>query len=259
MNDPIRLVLLSGLALLAVGCAAGPTQTQSPAAATSATSARSDSEAMRTYEHAMDLAGSGQIASSLVSFQEAERRFGDKDPWGKSIAIYGRANALERVGRCDEASAAYSEYATFVRTSDPGSADMALSYAAGCKERSVENPALDAVVARILSHQDAAAVAAADRAASSENTSPWLDYYRATALAGLGRTNDAVDAFKTSERRFADNAWARSISIYGRARALNDAQRCSEARLAYAEYAAFVRPSDPRSADMALAYATQCR
>lgn len=48
-------------------------------------------------------------------------------------------------------------------------------------------------------------------------------------------------------------------ALYGRARTLEMAGRCPEARRAYWEYAALVRTSDPAGAEMALRYAGLCR
>ena len=145
-----------------------------------------------------------------------------------------------------------------VRQTDPASAQMALSYASLCTEHTVPDPALDTVVADVFSHNDADAVAVADRAALAGKTSPWMDYNRAVALADMRRTQEAVEGFKKAEQRFTDSR-GRGIAIYGRARALHDAYRCGEAKRAYEEYAALVRPNDPASADMALEYSTQCQ
>lgn len=138
------------------------------------------------------------------------------------------------------------------------SAEVAAPPPLGLGVDSAEDAPLRAVVDGILFHDDAEAVAAADRAAEAGPTSPWVDYYRAVALADLKRTGDAVSAFEGAERRFPDNAWARSIAIYGRARALDDGHRCADAVAAYKEYADAVRGTDPWSADMALRIGAQC-
>lgn len=103
------------------------------------------------------------------------------------------------------------------------------------------------------------ALTLAEHAAASPNNA-WAHHWRAVALHHLGRVDDAIGAFRDAEARFGDaNPRGRAMSIYGRARTLDDAGRCDEAKAAYAEYAAVVRPSDPRSADLALAYAEDCR
>ena len=72
-----------------------------------------------------------------------------------------------------------------------------------------------------------------------------------------------MQAFKKVEQQFAETKasntrWGTAIAIYGRARALSNAGRCREAKTAYEEYAAYVRPNDPKDADMALAIAKNC-
>jgi tetratricopeptide (TPR) repeat protein len=119
-----------------------------------------------------------------------------------------------------------------------------------------------AVVDALAAHDYARALAVADRALGSPSASPWLDYDRAEALAGLGRTDEAIDAFRKAEQRFraagGDRAGV-STAKWGRARALAEAGRCSQARGAYDEYAAFVGEFDPPAANLAGARARQCR
>jgi tetratricopeptide (TPR) repeat protein len=97
---------------------------------------------------------------------------------------------------------------------------------------------------------------------AAASPSPWLDYDRGEALAGLGRTDEAVAAFNAAEKRFRGDrrnprgAWA---ALWGRARALAEAGRCSEARQAYAEYSALVRATASTAADMADALSAECR
>jgi tetratricopeptide (TPR) repeat protein len=88
------------------------------------------------YDKGDALTALGKTDGAIVAFQMAEQRFAPFDPWGRSIAIYGRAHALSEVGRCEEARAAFQEYATFVEKSDPESANMARHYATDCKSPS---------------------------------------------------------------------------------------------------------------------------
>jgi tetratricopeptide (TPR) repeat protein len=100
----------------------------------------------------------------------------------------------------------------------------------------------------------------ADQALAADGSNAWAHYDRATALARLGQTDQAVQAFQAAEQHFApQQAYERSISIYGRAHALAQAGRCPEARAAFADYIVFVERADPRSADMARRYAQDCR
>ncbi len=174
------------------------------------------------------------------------------------LAVYQRANELDRAGRCDEATRAYVAYANAVSATDPRSAAMAIHYAALCRKHFDADPTRSAVVTDVVSGRDEAAVDLAERKIRDGDTDPWLEYNLGVALADVGRTNDAVAAFSRAELRFIGDPWARSIAVYGRARALHDAYRCDEAKRAYEEYASLVRASDPKSAADALAVASHC-
>lgn len=280
-----------GLALLGVACA--PRAATSPARLSSAELSRGYAEAAAesatsgAYAHALDFAERAvavepsnpwahydravalhnlrRTDAAVAAYRDAEVRFGNAGPWGKSIAIYGRARALDDVGRCAEARAAYAEYAAFVRSSDPGGADMADAYAKECREAqtAIGDTSTSNVTSLIIDRDYAGALKAADEAARSTERSPWLEYNRAIALSNLGRTDEAVKAFRKVEQQLTEteasnSPWGRSIAIYGRARALADANRCSEAKRAYEEFAGFVRPTNPKDADMALAIAKNC-
>lgn len=290
------LVLASclGLALFGVACAPRPPASASSTGLTSAelstgyTDAAGQSETSGAYMRSLELADRAvavdpsnpwghydravalhelrKTDAAVAAYRAAETRFGDAGPWGKSVSIYGRARALEDVGRCAEARTAYAEYAAFVRHSDPAAADMADTYAKECHEpqTAIGDTSTSSAVTLIIDHDYAPALSAIDAAErSSKSASPWLEYNRAVALAGLGRTDEAVQAFKKVEQQFADTAasnsrWGTSIAIYGRARALSNANRCSDAKRAYEEYAAFVRATNPKDADIALAIAKNC-
>ena len=285
------LALLLPLAVLAAGCAS-QTAIGKPAELTSAEMSTSNREAGASaeavthgaYEHALALADHalmkwpespwasydravalhhlGRVDAAVEAYRTAERRFGDAGRWGKSLAIYGRARALDDVGRCAEAKGAYEEYATLVEATDAASAEMAHSYADQCRAAArvdEESTTPTAMVARILAHDYVGALAVAKGAPS---TSPWVDYNRAVALAELGRTNEAVATFVWAEDRFGDapeNQHGRTSAIYGRARALDQAGRCTEAKQSYDTYASLVRGTDPAAADLALRIAAACK
>jgi len=82
----------------------------------------------------------------------------------------------------------------------------------------------------------------------------------ANAFVGLGRTDEAVVAFRAAEARFAraNDPEGQAVAIWGRARALAEAGRCAEARSAYADYEAAVRLTDPRATEMAAVYSDAC-
>jgi tetratricopeptide (TPR) repeat protein len=85
------------------------------------------------YNKGMALAELGETDAAIAALYAAEQRFAATDRWGKSIAIYGRAHALTRAGRCMEAVQVFGEYANFVAKSDPRSAEMARRYAVDCQ------------------------------------------------------------------------------------------------------------------------------
>jgi hypothetical protein len=87
------------------------------------------------YDRAAALHGLGRTDEAVAEFQLAQQSFSGADPWGRSLAMYGRANVLAQAGRCGPAAAAFEEYAAFVQAADPESAAMARTYAKGCVPR----------------------------------------------------------------------------------------------------------------------------
>jgi tetratricopeptide (TPR) repeat protein len=87
------------------------------------------------YNQGDALARLKRVDEAVAAFQKAEQHFSSSDPYGKSIAIYGRANVLDQAGRCDEARQAYGEYARFIRAEDPKSATMAERFGDDCVPR----------------------------------------------------------------------------------------------------------------------------
>ena len=220
------------------------------------------------YDRAVALHRLRQTKQAVDAYREAEARFGDAR-WGKSLAIYGRARAFDDAGRCDEAREAYEEFAALVQTSDPATADMARGYARLCRmdEAQPGDSVASNVAVAIVARDYARALSLADQAQATADKAPrpWLDYNRGVALAGLQRTDEAVRAFQSAERGFAAgdggdlaNGRGRSLAIYGRARALDAASRCAEARKAYAEYTAIAGVADRRTAELTLSVAARC-
>jgi tetratricopeptide (TPR) repeat protein len=216
------------------------------------------------YDRAVTLHHRGQTDGAVDAYREAEAHFGEADRWGKSISIYGRARALDDAGRCGEARATYADFASFVRDTAPEAAEMARRYGKQCQEAkpSADKRAADVAVAVVARDYERALQLADAGAARPPGADPWLDYNRAVALVETGRFDDAVNAFTMAERGFAgaeENRWGRTISIYGRARALEAGMRCTEAKQAYQEYASLVRNDDPSSAATALDVARRCK
>lgn len=85
------------------------------------------------YNKGMALARLGQTDAAVSALSAAEQRFSTADPWGRSVAIYGRANTLAGAGRCAEARQAFEQYARFVEERAPDSAALARRYAADCR------------------------------------------------------------------------------------------------------------------------------
>jgi tetratricopeptide (TPR) repeat protein len=104
-----------------------------------------------------------------------------------------------------------------------------------------------------------AALKLAERAIAADGRNPWGYYDKASALARLGKVDDALKAFNDAESRYAaSDLWARSIAIYGRAHVLAGAKRCDEAHGEFMRYAALIRERDPKSAGMAARYSADC-
>jgi hypothetical protein len=100
----------------------------------------------------------------------------------------------------------------------------------------------------------------ADQAIRADARNPWPYYDKGMALAEMGETDGAIAALYAAEQHFVpSDRWGKSVAIYGRAHALSQAGRCTEAVQAFAEYARFVEHDDPRGATLARNYALDCR
>jgi len=104
------------------------------------------------------------------------------------------------------------------------------------------------------------AVQLADQAIRSDPRNAWAYYDKGMALAEMRETDGAVAALVAAEQHFApSDKWGKSIAIYGRARALSQAGRCTEAVQAFAEYSTLVGHDDPQGAYLARRYAMDCK
>jgi tetratricopeptide (TPR) repeat protein len=103
----------------------------------------------------------------------------------------------------------------------------------------------------------AAALASAERGLAARPDDPWLLYERGSALAALGRLDEALDTLRLAERRFTDNH-DRSLTAWRRALALEFAGRCAEASTEFAHYASLVRSSQPGLAADAVQHVRFC-
>src|SRR5258708_10354040 len=131
---------------------------------------------------------------------------------------------------------------------------------AGSPGTSAEPSPSTIVASEVIAGHYVAAILAADNALAREPGNPWLHYNRATALGHLLRTAEAVAAFDRADALFnsEQNVWGRSISMYGKARAFDEANRCADASRAYQDYAAFERTYDAASAEQAQKLARAC-
>ena len=91
------------------------------------------------YNRACALIGLGRTKEAIVSFKEAQARFGG-DEYGRVVSAYGRARAFAAAHRCDEASRAYRAFAEMVGTVNEASAEMALAYAKDCVSMAASPP-----------------------------------------------------------------------------------------------------------------------
>lgn len=77
------------------------------------------------YTRAQALANLQRVDDALGEFNAALERYLPEDTWGQSVALYGRALALDQAGRCKDAQAAYDKYVQFVQPLDPQAAQVA--------------------------------------------------------------------------------------------------------------------------------------
>jgi tetratricopeptide (TPR) repeat protein len=215
------------------------------------------------YNRAAALHHLGRAEDAIAQYQSAEVQFGE-DRWGRSLAIYGRARVLDDVGKCDEAKRAYEQFAALVRSTDAPAAEMALNYAGQCRTKQSAPSPEDAIatdMARALVDGKLSEVLELkDKVSPQAQPNPWIDYNVGSALAGLGRTDEALAAFTRAERAFDEqDRWGRSVAIWGRARVLANAGRCGEARAAVDEYTRVVGASDPHAVRLATSYTSDCK
>ena len=84
------------------------------------------------YDKGMALARMGETDAAIAALDAAEQHFSIGDPWGRSIAVFGRAHVLAESGRCAEARPAFQEYITLVK-SEPDAVALAQRYSRDCR------------------------------------------------------------------------------------------------------------------------------
>jgi hypothetical protein len=85
------------------------------------------------YNRAAALAGLDRIDEAVQAYDQASATFAAGDTRGRSLALWGKAHVLYRVGRCAEATQAFGDYAKLVGGSDPQAATMAHERTTSCK------------------------------------------------------------------------------------------------------------------------------
>ena len=78
------------------------------------------------------LVGVGEGREGVVALGEAIARYQPQDLWGRSVALWGRARALEMIGQCEQARRAFDAYEALVQRRSPRNADQAKKIAGHC-------------------------------------------------------------------------------------------------------------------------------
>ena len=92
------------------------------------------------YLRAEALVRLARLDEALAELRLAEQNFPREERWSRSIAIWGRANALYQIGRCAEAKTAFADYIKYVGNDDRAGAELAQKESDGCRPLWV-NPA----------------------------------------------------------------------------------------------------------------------
>jgi tetratricopeptide (TPR) repeat protein len=238
-------------------------------------------DAWLLYDKGSAQADLGQLDSALETLRDAERRFPRAQD--QALAVYRRALALELLGRCAESARELERYAALVQTRHPKLAADARSHVAFCipptarqaavraqtaaleraaqDQRAQKVDAASTASARALMAADyRAALAEADAGLAIAAGDPWLLYNRGSALAGLGRIDEALISLREAERRFPrSSSHGRSVAVYRRAMALEVAGRCDEELAELERYAEVARPGEPAFQRRAVAHVRLCR
>jgi tetratricopeptide (TPR) repeat protein len=129
-------------------------------------------DAWAHYDRAVALGALEHPDAASRAYEAALKLFGDHDPRGRALALYGRANAFDRAGRCDEARSAYGAYADEVRGSDPAAASRALAYAGACHAPGTPAPSPEGLAAASGEGATAQAAPLPPAAGTSESEMP---------------------------------------------------------------------------------------
>jgi tetratricopeptide (TPR) repeat protein len=218
------------------------------------------------YDRGLALAGLGRFDEALETLLRAEGHFATMHD--RSLPVYRRALILEATGRCAEASLELSNYAMLVRDDAPELSRESLTHvqycfpptaaqaaergeearltlAAGDERRRRTEAASTAAVNALIAGDYRRVLVEADAGLAVAPSDAWLAYDRGIALAGLNRTDEAIEALRVAERLFApDDSHDRSVAAYRRIVALEEAGRCNEVGQELPHYAALAGPEE---------------
>lgn len=118
------------------------------------------------YNRAAALAGLKRVDEAVAAYDAAAAGFPAKDVRARSLALWGKAHLMYRIGRCTEASQVFSEYAKVIGPIDPQGAALADDRTASC--RPAEGSSETAAAAPIAASASASASTEAAPMAAKE-------------------------------------------------------------------------------------------
>jgi tetratricopeptide (TPR) repeat protein len=97
------------------------------------------------YQKASALAALRRWDDAVKAYDEALRTFARPDEWGRSVALWGRSEALREAGHCDEAKSSFNAYVALVASRDAKAAAQANDQAAACATANERTAAMEPV------------------------------------------------------------------------------------------------------------------
>jgi tetratricopeptide (TPR) repeat protein len=122
------------------------------------------------YQKASALSALRRWDDAVKAYDEALRTFARPDEWGRSVALWGRAEALREAGHCDEAKTSFNEYVALVASRDRKAADQANSQAAACATANERTAFTEPVTAPVKTAAKTATKTATKTASTGEAT-----------------------------------------------------------------------------------------
>ena len=104
------------------------------------------------------------------------------------------------------------------------------------------------------------ALVKADAALKADPHAPWAHYARAEALVSLKRHDEAVPSYEAAESKLPEpDIRGRALAVWGRASSLRQDGRCEDAKKAFADYGAMMKPIDAQAAEQAQPFVGACQ